>query len=727
MPRYIPITDQLCLVEQKVETKKVVTKKGPVSHVWIYDRSGSMTYYLPDLCNQLISLSKNLPKGDVLSLGWFSSEGGEFNWVFKGFRIVDNADYKALEQAIKKNSSSIGCTCFSEILNDTDTVIKDLSVLSRTFALNFFTDGYPVVSDYDREIKNIFSAIKKIRGNIQSSSLIGFGSFYNRSLMSDMSDNLGSVLIHSSEIQEFSKHILKLVDMSQNSEPKIEIPCLINNPTAIFMMTPDGIVNLTLEEKTIFVNPQKESVFLYYVSQEQPDKKSWTRIDPKGINFGDSSDPLAQAMYAAALVTSQKAKTDLSLDILGKIGDVALIDSLNNSFLTEEYGNAEQKINSAIYDVSQRFSSGRKENYVPAPNCFCIYDALTALIDDDQSSFYPYKMDYQRTGTASIIKEGFGKFIPDKENKCPFNTMVMHENRLNLSLQTQIKGTVDLQIIDGKGPSDFGFSNPYPVYVFRNFTFIKDGHLHTKNALISTSNTTYQLFKNKGLIIQDNFKDKNEYLIDLSGLPVINRQLANGKLSGTELAQDILEEQKLKGIIKSLKWLRDQECPEEKIIPSALSEAQSQFLTANGIKVDRGGLYDPQTTREEPVDWYQAGTFEIKLAGLSSLPAVKKVMEKMASNKTRTPVETLIETGIVQWEKAKGSLRTATDKKAWFDKEIRAYQDILKVLRIKVQSCKFAVLLSKRWFQEFNSRENCEILINGVKCSFILSEEKVGY
>ena len=89
MARYVPINgDSLCLVEQEVGTKKVITKKGPVNHLWIYDRSGSMTGLLPELTAQLIQLSKKLPKGDTLTLGWFSGEG-DFNWIFKGFKISD--------------------------------------------------------------------------------------------------------------------------------------------------------------------------------------------------------------------------------------------------------------------------------------------------------------------------------------------------------------------------------------------------------------------------------------------------------------------------------------------------------------------------------------------------------------------------------------------------------------------------------------------------------------
>ena len=146
MPQYVPISDSLNLVEQEVKVNKTVLKKECINYLWIYDRSGSMHGLLPELTQQLVSLSKLLGKGNSLSLGWFSGEGS-FSWVFKGFRIVDNTDYKILEKSIKDHSSSLGTTCFSEILNDVDVVINDLSVLSKLFSFSFFTDGYPVVNN----------------------------------------------------------------------------------------------------------------------------------------------------------------------------------------------------------------------------------------------------------------------------------------------------------------------------------------------------------------------------------------------------------------------------------------------------------------------------------------------------------------------------------------------------------------------------------------------------
>jgi hypothetical protein len=728
MPRYVPITDELCLVEQEVKTSKVVEKKGPINFIWIYDRSGSMHYLLPDLCSQLIQLSKGLSKGSILSLGWFSSEG-DFNWVFKGFKITEKSDYKALEMSIKQHSSSRATTCFSEILEDTSTVIKDLSVMSKTFSLSFFTDGYPVVSNYSKEIKNIFSAIDKIKGNIQSSSMIAFGAYYNKELMSQMSEKLGAMLIHNSEIKEYTPAIVKLVKMTENSEPKEEIECLVSKPMAIFTVNDQGVVILGVEDDgKIYVAPEKgKTTMVYYLSTEKPNKKSWDKVEASNINFGDA-DPLAKAVYAAALVLSQQTKTDIAMEIIGKAGDKALIDGLNNAFLVEEFGTVESNIAGAINDVSLRFVKGRDPNYLPPADAFCVVNVLDTLLEDDKAAFYPYdpRFKYERIGVATKSKQGYSKFTADPASKCPFNTMVWHESHLNLSLQTSVKGTIELKDVTGKTPKQMGFSNPYPTFVFRNFTFIKDGHVNIKTFYLTSSEETYKEFKNKGIILEDTFKKNGVYAVDLSKLPAINRIMAEGKTSATDLCKKALSEQKLKAQIKSLKWLKNEELgDEDEEKPVQFTDEQAKFLEANGIQVSRGGLFSPPTEKEEPKDFYMAKFFDIKLAGISSLPTVKKIAEKIASNKPRTPVESLIEDGIVQWNKAKSGLK---DKKAiatWFATTIKSKQNELKTVRQDIQTSKFSVILGRKWFDEFSSRDNCELTIDGVKCSLSLGEEKV--
>ena len=178
---YVQIRPDLFLACQPHEKPKQAAQavKPPVNHIWIYDRSGSMYSLLSGLVRDLKDLSRSLKVGDTLTLGWFSSER-DFNFMIKGFKITGDSDYALLDKLLDQNSRTLGTTCFSDILADTKQVVQDLKIFSSTFALSFFTDGYPVVSNYNREVEAIFSAIKNLQGDISSALLVGYGYYYNK-------------------------------------------------------------------------------------------------------------------------------------------------------------------------------------------------------------------------------------------------------------------------------------------------------------------------------------------------------------------------------------------------------------------------------------------------------------------------------------------------------------------------------------------------------------------
>lgn len=726
---YVPLAENLSLVVQEVKTKKAITKRQTANNLWIYDRSGSMTWMLPELTEKLIGLSKKLPKNDTLTLGWFSSEG-DFDWVFKGFKITENSDYKILEKAIRQHSSPRGCTCFSEILQDCDTVVKDLSAISNVFSLHFFTDGYPVVSNYKKEVDNIFNAIKKIRGKVHTAMYVGCGAYYNRELLQAMSEKQGAILIHSSNIPEYADSITRLINLTDTSEPKEEVQPLVSEPLATYTVTDQGIVIYSVDEDgKLYIAPQKGSdSFIYYISFEKPNKKSWDKIEMGEIDFGDKDNKMAKAIYAGALVLTQQTKTDLALGVMGNVGDKAMVDAITNAFTTEEYGAVENSLNLGIQDVSHRFAKGRDIHYLPPVDAFCVVDALNLLMEDSEAAFFPYheKFQYERIGVASKAKDGYAKFIADRTSKSPFNTITWHDSRLNLSIQTKVNGTIDLQDVADVSADDVGLSKVFPTYVFRNFTFIKDGRVHTRKFYVSTSESTYKALKNNGVVFDDTFSKDKTYGIDFTGVPAVNRAMATGKTSATELCQWSYEEQKLCGIAKALKFLKNREFGDEVSEKSAqYTDEQAEFLKANGVQVDRGGSYNPPRELEEAKDKYMAKKFEIKIAGLNTLPTVKKVEEKIMAKKNRTPVEGLVEAGLQKWSTAKGNLKDKESRLKWLETAIADTQRSLKEVRTKIQSCKLSVIMGKKWFDEFKSREESTLVVNGNVFTFELGEEAV--
>jgi hypothetical protein len=108
--RYLKVKEGLYLFEQTVAQQEKSSKKETLNHIWIYDRSGSMYNLISGLADDMIVRSRTIPPGDTITLGWFSSDGGEFKFILKGFKVTQDRDYKAVEDAINNNRTTIGCT-----------------------------------------------------------------------------------------------------------------------------------------------------------------------------------------------------------------------------------------------------------------------------------------------------------------------------------------------------------------------------------------------------------------------------------------------------------------------------------------------------------------------------------------------------------------------------------------------------------------------------------------
>jgi len=720
--KYFQIKKNLYLVEQEIIKKEKNSKPDPVNHIIIYDRSGSMGYDLPKLTEDLISKSKEVPTGDTVTLGWFSGEG-QFNFILKGFRVTEERDYKVLENAIRKNNSPVGCTCFSEVLTECKNVITDLSIFSDKFSLLMMTDGCPVVSNYSKEIKAIHKAISDLEGSVSSSCLVGYGNYYHKELMSEMAENLGGSLIHSSNLEQFSLVLADHIKNSLGSDGKVEIT--LDAPST------EGVV-FGVNENTINIYKEKEDHTIRYAPTKEATDRVYTltsKISPSFIKLtlgkSDLISPkpetasFVQAIYAVSCILNQKAKTDLAIDALASIGEVGFIDMLSNSFTNKEHGTAEEALREALVNLNTRYTKGFNDKYLPDPGAFCLLDALELLMTDDKASFYPYhpKFNYTSIGLASKTKGVYPKFQADSLTKCSFSNLTWNDSKLNLSVLANIKGTIGLIGDAGK----LGFSQTYPTHIFRNYALVKDGFLNMDSIPVSLSKVTFDILKEKSVIgSSETYKEDQIYDLNLKAIPVINRAISDGATSATELSRQVFEEIKYKASLKVLNDYKKDGAVGD--IFKGMTPEQIEFLQSNGIT--KNG-FSPETEKVEPVDHYMVKEFDIKVKGFSSLPKVADVQTKVASGKALRPVEEIMKTGI---DLLNNSPVKGLDNKvvlAWLDGETKKIKNQMLKNRFDVQKKKFAIILGKKWFTEFTSRENCDLVVDNNTFSFVLSETKV--
>ena len=725
--KYFQIKKDLFLVEQEIIKKDKPSKPEPINHIWLYDRSGSMGYDLPKLTEDLIVKSKEIPVGDTLSLGWFSGEG-QHNFIVKGFKVTEERDYKILENAIRKNNSTVGCTCFSEILTEAKTVISDLSVFSDKFSLLFFSDGYPCVSNYSKEIKAIHSAIAELEGSLSASCLVGYGNYYNKELMAEMAENIGGCLIHSSDLNQFSLVLSDFIKNSLGSDGKIEVSLEVPSSEGVIYGVNENTINLykSKEDNTIRFAPTKELTDrVYILTNSKPKNAEQVLILKESIkNTSGDNSHFVKAIYALAYILNQKAKTDTAIDTLARIGEVGFIDMLTNAFTNKEHGIAEEALREALTNSECRLTKGYDDSYLPDPAAFCLLDALEILVSDEKAYFYPYhpKFKYTSIGLASKTVGNYPKFQADSLTKCAFSNLTWNESKLNLSIQARIEGTVGL-IGDA---SKFGFSQTYPTYIFRNYAVVKDGFLNMDSIPVSISKETFDTLKTKGLLpYSSSFEENQIYDLNLKAIPVINRSISDGATSATELSLQVFEEIKYKAQLKVLNDYRKDLVKKEGIVDDifkGLTPEQMEFLQNNGIT--KNG-FSPETEKSAPVDFYMVKEFDIKVKGFSSLPKVSDVHTKIASKKSLRPVEAVMKLGIDILESCPVKGLPSNVILPWLDNEIKSIKGKMLKNRFDVQRKKFSVILGKKWFKEFTSREGCELVVDGNTFSFVLSESKV--
>ncbi len=750
------VNEKLFILAEEVPKPKIgpkeVARSSSMNHIWEIDRSGSMHGVLPKLVEDLKAKCRQLPLGDTVTVGWFSGEGDR-DFILKGFKLDTVTDFAVLDSIFNKLKDSRGTTCFSEILDDTFSIVTGLAAAGSNFALILFTDGYPVVSNYGREVERIQTALAKLKGTLTASLLVGYGDYYNKELMTSMAATVGGSLVHSSDLASFNVAFNTFVEDAKELGGQLVPMDMLNvHGAQYFTINGKQIVPLKGQQqggtcRLEVPTTKRAKDYVYAIVGVQPTSKE---VDFKalGVNGrGGTSEPLVKGCYAAAYLLTQQLKTDVALDVLAALGDISVIDAVTNAFTNAEYGAAEDKIREAMAAPSKRFAAGRDTGYVPPADAYCFLD----LIDDlQEAEFLPAHpaFNYKRIGKAVEDVEGFGKFKASPTNSCEIKTFSWNDKRLNLSLQVTLKGTVNLQDREGKSAKDFGLLPDYPAFVFRNYAIIKDGSYNITQLPITAPMEVLDRLQARGLvdsITLDPVTKKPVAVVELTRVPVVNRSIADGRTSAKALCLASWKETEISGKLKALKYYRDQLEASRATDAAALFGADTQnFLSSNGIDTTKGGLFSPAKKASTSTDFYMAKTFDIAVKGFSSLPKVVDVIEhveeirvydeaKRNGNalppqpKALKPVEAIVAAGVKMYDDCGLTKKDRSVQLAWLKAEISRLSGEAGGVRRQIQETKFAIVLGKKWFDELTSRDNPTLDVNGYTFTFKLGEEKVAF
>lgn len=682
---HFKINSELSLSLHKLPQKSRATEPVPVNYYWVVDISGSMYGQLKQLREHLKQKIFELVKPiDTVTLIAFSGRN-ECYTLFNNESIVTAADRSQVLKTIDTYLVARGLTGFKQPLQEVLTSISSLSKKSLV-SLFFMTDGY---DNQWSDVENL-NVCKELAPRLDSATIVEYGWYCNHALLTKMAEVLGASLLFGKELNDYNGLFESY--LNQNREKRVPVE-LERAPEFgwVFCLSNDALVVLPSEGKTCLV-PESVTEVGYFSLSHSSD-----------VSLSDES--VYSLSWLALSAASQQGKTNLVFDVLKHCGDVALIQTFTNCFSKEDYIGFQAECVKQQLNPQLRYSLGFDRSAIPDENAYTVLDLLEDLSSDDENLFYPYheQFNYQRISAATEAKEDALKFkIADTAAGYSIGALTWNESRPNVSIQIRVNGYVTLP---ESRPSNL--PEKFDTFIYRNYTIIKDGIVHTRTLPVSLSLATFALLQGHGLLKGENWASGKVFWLDYSKLPVINRKMVKS-VNSDEFFKLVLELSVLKGRQKVLNDLKNKYAPRESTtFKLVYGEESTTWLKENGI-TDYSG-FSPSVQVLKGDDVYVGYELTTAVKGASSLPKVEDVRKTISSGKALKVSEQLMKGAILDSDKALSSdsiLKAKNPEEAAKEWIKKTSQDAVKAVRKvnkRLSQMKFSIVVGHAWFEEFAS------------------------
>lgn len=747
---YLKIKKGLFFVNQtiKPESQKEKTVEVNTHHIFVIDCSGSMYGELPkirtDLHNKISTVLK--PK-DSVTIIWFSGRN-EFGVVIEDWTVNSPMDLKKVRDAINKYLTDQSLTAFKQPLEEVKRVVERVSKDKKGYlhSMFFLTDG----CDNQWSTKEIISAVSSLKESLNAATIVEYGWYCNRELMSNMAQELGGIHTVSKDFQDYEPYMTKQFSSDNKSKRKyVELESTPEFGVVFNIVDGDIILYTPNENNEVLLGVDGETNVFYFLKNEPTGKLLGDAeyFDKTFANGKYKKDNIVTGAYASLFAFSRRSDYNMVSEMLKAIGDVTLIKQKANTFGTQKITELEQKFIDAVNDSNQRYVSGYDPNAEPAEDAYCVLDMITDLMSSEENNFYPQHeaFSYKRIGSKAVSKAGkvsdedkakldellknnnlagLQEAIEDVKNNltsdlvfhyndelqpCPISDLVWNETRANLSVKVLYKGYVNLP------KNNFNLPEKFETQIFRNYTIIKDGICHTYSLPVSLSKDTFKKLQDNDLLKGEKYKTGQIYVLEFSELPVINRKKVD-TLSAKDLFQNEYELVKLQASNSYFNYLK------KKLFKNAskgfmdlYGKDATDWLATIGLK-DYG--FNPPKTIEKQGEEISVNTLEIKIDKLSSSVTTKDIEsaeKKMSTGVALTPKESLIEPYINEYNQFQKLLSgTNSDKliEDWLYQKSNSFRGSKSKLMTDISKAKFLTIVGKSWFKEFTDRSQKEMTLS---------------
>ncbi|KVP65595.1 hypothetical protein WJ96_04305 [Burkholderia ubonensis] len=662
---------------------------APIHHLIAIDISGSMYSDLPELRVHLKNkLATLVGANDTVSLIWFSGRG-QCGTLVEAMKVNGVADLSSLHAAIDRFLVPTGLTGFKEPLEMAGTIVDRLKAKApgALFNLFFLTDGYENQSPE----KDVLAVCKILAPKLDSAAIIEYGWYCNRPLLTKMAEILGGKLVFS---EDFQAYAVAFEGSMAGSTKKVPVK-LDYAPSAgyVYSLVGENLLTFTPDEDNVVMVPEGLSEVAYFVSK-------------KGKAFDHTKHTDAN-IFAALVPLAQRMETDALFSVLGALGDVALVNSFSSCFSKEDYSRFQAEVLAAAADPAKRYTAGYDAAAVPKEDAYTVLEMLSDLSGSEDNLFYPYHsaFAYERIGAAREANDEEVRFsVADKSKGYHINGLVWSEDRPNVSIRVKVDGVVKL-------PATRPVVLPEHVesYIYRAYTIIKDGIVHTRKLPVSLNEATFAKLQANGLLAGETWAAGKVFVLEFPKVPVINRKMVKG-VTAKDTFQAVIDLAFLKGAQKVFNDWRNRIAPKEsKKFLALYGEVGTEYLKSVGV-TDYNGFNPPSTTVKSG-DFYMAKELSIAIKGLSSLPKVLDVENAIDAKKKLKISEFVMVDAIQRLDAFMSSTMymSAADGNAllatWLEGEQKAIVTKTRELMEKLAQRKFSVVVGHIWFSDLPSMD----------------------
>jgi hypothetical protein len=370
------VTKDLYLVTQQLTLtsapKKVV--EMPTNHFLVIDCSGSMSQDLPKIREQLKrKLPKLLKEQDTVSVIWFSGRG-EFGTLLEAEPVASLTDLQNVERAIDRWLKPVGLTGFTDPLKEATKVVERVAKARKgsVSSLFFMSDG----CDNTGTRSGILQAMETAASEFASTTIIEYGYYADRSLLSAMAEKAGGCHIFAEDFDRYSPTFEAAMQKKQTGAKKVGVT-IQGDPIGGFAFSlGDGELTTYGIDAGMVAVPEDLKTLAYL---------SPTLIGTSKGNLSDLTSP--EFAYAAISLFAVRMKPGIVYPLLAGLGDASLIDQFSSCFGKQKYSEFQARAQRAAFVKEERFTAGQDFNRVPKEDAFTVLDALNLLASEEGNRF----------------------------------------------------------------------------------------------------------------------------------------------------------------------------------------------------------------------------------------------------------------------------------------------------------------------------------------------------